>query len=166
MSLVRQMFLQVVKSLVTSKQFGKINPLSIAAGYRSGLEQAIAKDLEVQGVDYRYEEDTFNYVKPSKASRYTPDFILPNGIIIESKGRFLTADRQKHLMIQKQHPELEIRFVFDQPKQRISKGSKTTYAMWCIKNSYMYAQNLIPPEWLEETVNTRWLEAIKNCRRD
>ena len=36
---------------------------------------------------------------------YTPDFVLPNGIIIETKGRFTVADRRKHLLIKKQHPK-------------------------------------------------------------
>ena len=60
---------------------------------------------------------------------YTPDFELPNGIIIESKGRFVAADRKKHLLVQKQHPELDIRFVFSNSKAKISKGSKTTLCM-------------------------------------
>lgn len=69
----------------------------IAQGYRSGLEEQLAEQLQQAGVAAEYESTTIRYEKPAKSSRYTPDFVLPNKIIIESKGRFLTADRQKHL---------------------------------------------------------------------
>ena len=49
-------------------------------------------------------------------------------IIIETKGRFVTADRQKMLLVKEQYPDLDIRFVFSNPNSRISKKSKTTYA--------------------------------------
>ena len=39
--------------------------------------------------------------------------MLYNGIIIETKGRFTAADRRKHLLVRKQHPHLDIRFVFE-----------------------------------------------------
>jgi hypothetical protein len=89
-------------------------------------------------------------VKPEKKAKYTPDFLLPNGIIVETKGRFLTEDRQKHLLIQAQHPELDIRFVFSNSRARISKASSTTYAMWCEKHGFRYADKLIPQAWLME----------------
>lgn len=121
-------------------------------GFRSGLEQRVAAQLEAAGIEVRYEDkdSVIRYVKPARNSRYTPDFILPNGIIIETKGRFLTADRQKHTLIQKQHPELDIRFVFSNPKARISKQSTTTYAAWCEKRGFKYAKETIPDEWLAE----------------
>lgn len=145
---------------MTSK-FQKFSQVAIDAGFRSGLEHLISEELAFQQVDYRYEEDTFTYFKPSRVSKYTPDFVLPNGIIIESKGRFKTADRQKHILIKKQHPHLEIRFVFSDPKHRISKTSKTTYAMWCDKHGFLYAKQLIPQEWIDTTASLVWLHAIQ-----
>ena len=123
----------------------------VKEGYRSGLEEKIADQLRKLGIDPRYEEETIEYLKPARKSKYTPDFILPNGIIIESKGRFSTADRQKHLLIKQQHPELDIRFVFSNSKSRISKQSATTYAMWCQKNYFLYADKFIPLSWIEES---------------
>ena len=120
-------------------------------GYRSGLEERIAQELLEAGVPFEYEELVINYIKPEKASRYTPDFVLPNGIIVETKGRWLTADRQKHLLVQKQHPSLDIRFVFSRSKERIGKKSKTTYGMFCEKYGFKYADTSIPDEWLKET---------------
>lgn len=96
-----------------------------------------------------YESTTIRYEKPAKSSRYTPDFVLPNKIIIESKGRFLTADRQKHLLIKQQHPQLDIRFVFQRSANPIAKGSKTTYAAWCLKHGFLFADKRIPEEWLK-----------------
>ena len=78
--------------------------------------------------------------------------ILSNGIIVESKGRFVTADRKKHLLIKKQHPTLDIRFVFSNSKAKINKGSKTTYGDWCDKHGFLYADKLIPEEWLYEKI--------------
>ena len=81
---------------------------------------------------------------------YTPDFILPNGIIVESKGRFTADDRRKHLAVKAQHPELDIRFVFTNPNSKLATGAKTSYGQWCDKHGYKYAAKLIPTEWLKE----------------
>lgn len=97
-----------------------------------------------------YESLVINYEKPARWSRYTPDFPLPNGIIIETKGRFLTADRQKHILIKQQLPDLDIRFVFSNSRARISKQSKTTYADWCVKHGFQYADKVVPTAWLRE----------------
>lgn len=123
----------------------------ISKGFRSGLEERIAQELTELGVGYTYEEQVIEYLKPARVSKYTPDFVLENGIIIETKGRFLTADRQKHLLVKKQHPDLDIRFVFTRSKTKISKQSQTTYADWCEKNGFLYADTSIPEAWLKES---------------
>jgi len=120
-------------------------------GFRSGLEVRVAKELTAQGIPYTYEEEKIAYTKPSRLSTYTPDFKIGH-IFIETKGRFMVADRQKHILIKEQHPELDIRFVFSNPNQRISKSSKTTYAMWCEKHGFLYAKESIPHAWLKEAV--------------
>lgn len=124
-------------------------------GWRSGLEERNAALLDSWGVDYDYEGERIEFTEPAKRRKYTPDFpIITQGsgkkIYVETKGRFMVADRQKHLMIRKEHPDLDIRFVFDNPKARISKASKTTYAAWCEKHGFQYARKLIPKEWIEE----------------
>ncbi len=119
-------------------------------GYRSGLEDRISEQLKSLGVPFKYEEFKIKY-EVNEVRTYTPDFELPNGIIIESKGRFVAADRKKHLLVQRQFPELDIRFVFSNSKGKISKGSKTSYADWCDKHGYIYADKLIPEEWIKET---------------
>lgn len=119
-------------------------------GYRSGLEGRISKQLKDLDVPVKYEEMKIKYAI-NEVRTYTPDFELPNGIIIESKGRFVVADRKKHLLIKKQYPDLDIRFVFSNSRAKINKGSKTTYGMWCDKHGFLYADKLIPQEWIDES---------------
>ena len=130
---------------LTAKQAGKKH------GWRSGLEEAIADQLDAAGVAYEYEKLVIPYVIPESTHKYTPDFlILSNGIIVESKGMFMLEDRKKHLLIKRQHPNIDIRFVFSNSRQRISKVSKTTYAMWCQQHGFLWADKTIPQEWLDE----------------
>ena len=116
--------------------------------FRSGLEYRVAKELEDNGFTYEYEKLRIKYQR--KPSTYTPDFELHNGIIIEGKGRFVSSDRAKHLLIKEQHPELDIRFVFSNSSSKLYKGSKSTYASWCEKHGFLYADKLIPKDWLNE----------------
>ena len=132
----------MVKKLTTRQR-------AIKAGYRSGLEETISQQLTKLFVPVMYETEKVKYVV-NEVRTYTPDFKLPNGIIIESKGRFVAADRKKHLLIQKQHLFLDIRFVFSNSRAKIAKGSKTTYGDWCDKHGFLYADKLIPEEWIRE----------------
>lgn len=118
-------------------------------GYRSGLELEVAEKLLSEGIDGQYEENTINYTIPESKHKYTPDFRLPNGIFVETKGRFLAADRKKHLLIKQQHPQIDIRFLFQNSRSRISKKSKTTYADWCNKYGFTFADKTIPDEWFK-----------------
>lgn len=117
--------------------------------YRSGLEKVTAKWLKAKGIPVKYETLKIEYTQPSKNRTYTPDFLLPNGVIIETKGLFTVGDRQKHVWIKKQHTKLDIRFVFSNSRAKIYKGSKTTYAMWCKKHGFKYADKEIPTVWLK-----------------
>jgi len=127
----------------------KIRQQAIKNGYRSGLEDVISEDLKKRGVDFGYETVKIKW-QLIESKTYTPDFILPNGVIIESKGRFVLDDRKKHLKVREQNPELDIRFVFSNSRNKIRKGSKTTYAMWCEKNNFLYADKRIPDEWINK----------------
>lgn len=123
---------------------------AIKNGYRSGLEDDIAKDLKDRGVNFEYERLKVQW-QLLENKTYTPDFKLPNGIIIESKGRFVQADRKKHLVIQDQHPFLDIRFVFSNSRSKLYKGAKSTYGDWCNKHGFLYADKRIPDEWLVQS---------------
>lgn len=127
----------------------KVRQRALRAGYRSGLEQDTAKFLKERGVKFTYEQFKIKWVDP-KTKTYTPDFVLENGIIIETKGRFISPDRAKHLAVRDQYPDLDIRFVFTNSRTKLYKGSKTTYAMWCDKYGFKYADRVIPNAWLKE----------------
>ena len=142
-------------------------------GLRSSLEDKVAEQLDEAGVDYGYESITLSFVQPEKARRYTPDFILrpkadarlrrrvgkgqggrdrngkDNRIYIEVKGKFDSADRQKMKLVKQQYPDLDIRFVFGRAHNKISKRSKTTYAMWADRNGFPWAdKGVVPSEWI------------------
>ncbi|WP_422049708.1 hypothetical protein [Shimia sp.] len=129
-------------------------------GYRSGLEVRNAKRLDAGGFDYDYEPFKLSYVQPAKPRTYTPDFVLPNGIIIDTKGRWVTEDRQKFKMIVEQHPDLDIRMVFSNPNQRIGKNSPTTYAIYATRLGIPFAKEFIPQAWIDEPINQASLDAI------
>jgi hypothetical protein len=135
--------------------------------YRSGLEVKVADELKQLGVSFHYEPPGWViYQKPH--SRYKPDFVLPNGIIVETKGQFLSSDRSKHKLIKAQNPELDIRFVFSNSRTRIGSKSKTTYGMWCERLGFQYADKSIPLEWLEETLPKATKEhtrALLKCKQ-
>lgn len=123
-------------------------------GYRSGLEIKIAEQLKAAGRDVLYEQEKLSYEWPPRLSKYTPDFkiITASGrfFYVESKGRFIAGDRQKHLLIKAQCPDIDIRFVFSNQNQKLYKGSKTSYADWCEKHGFRYASKTIPDLWLQE----------------
>lgn len=120
-------------------------------GWRSGLEKSACDDLKARNVAYRYESFFIPFTPRPKRRRYTPDILLlANAIIVELKGRFTTADRQKHLDVKAEHPDLDIRIVFSNSRSRISKQSKTTYAMWCESHGFQFADRVIPQAWVNE----------------
>ena len=65
---------------------------AIKNGYRSGLEHKLSIFLDKLNYLYEYESMKIEWEDLTYRT-YTPDFILKNGIIIETKGRFLAADR-------------------------------------------------------------------------
>ena len=127
------------------------NQVGLKYGFRSGLEIAISQELDANSVKYKYEQVKLKYTKPQKIHTYTPDFYLEEqNIYLETKGLFTSADRQKMRLVKEQHPEKDIRLIFSNSRSRISKKSATTYAMWCDKYNFKYADKHIPLEWLNE----------------
>lgn len=106
--------------------------------------------LALAGIDAKYESFKIPYTQPEKSRTYTPDFLLPNGIVLETKGLFDAADRAKMLLVKAQHPDLDIRLVFSNAKAKVTKGSATTYAMWCEKHGFLWANKIPCETWLTE----------------
>lgn len=127
------------------------------------LEVRIAKALKALAIPFLYEPAWLHYVKPARKAKYKPDFVLPNGIVIEAKGRFDSEDRQKMILIKQTYPLLDIRFVFSNPLARISKLSKTTYAMWCERYGFPYWAKEVPDPWLKEQLTLRRKHALEDA---
>lgn len=127
-------------------------------GYRSGLEVVVTGSLETQGCQFLYEPVRLTFNEPRI---YIPDYALTaQAIILEAKGEFKTEDRRKMLLVKKQYPNLDIRIVFSNPRNRIGKKSKTTYAMWCEKHGFPYADKTVPPEWVAHQPTPKQKEAF------
>ena len=117
-------------------------------GYRSDFELSIAVAFNRNNIKFKYESERIDYVR---YSTYSPDFTIEgNDFLIEAKGLFTTTDRGKHLLIKKQHPELDIRFLFMKANNKLYKGSKTTYSGWCERYGFKWCQGFLPREWLDE----------------
>lgn len=121
----------------------------VAAKYRSGLEKETAAFLSQRQEEVRYEKLKIEW-EDLMYRTYTADFVLDNGIIIETKGLFSAEDRRKHIEVKRQHPHLDIRFVFSNASAKLYKGSKTTYRQWCEQQGFLWAHRVIPLTWLEE----------------
>jgi len=132
--------------------------------YRSGLEQEAAAFLKDRQKKVEYEKLKIEW-EDLKYRTYTPDFELDNGIIIETKGIFSAADRRKHLEIQKQHPNLDIRFVFSNANAKLYKGAKSRYSDWCDKYRFQWAHRVIPEDWLKEKGTRMKEQRVKVKRR-
>ena len=114
--------------------------------FRSKLEEKVATLLKELGVSYEYESTQVPYVIQHN---YTPDFLLPNHVYLETKGYWDAADRRKVLAVKRDNPDIDLRMVFQSPYNTISKKSKTTYAKWCDKHDIPWtAYHEIPLEWL------------------
>lgn len=121
--------------------------------YRSKFELMFAKTLLSAGVEFHYEDVIFPYIIPAVKRRYITDFVLDKKdgtqMVIETKGYFTKANRDKSLFVREASPEIDLRFVF-QSNNKINKQSKTRYGDWCDKKGFLWAVREIPDEWLEE----------------
>lgn len=132
--------------------------------FRSKIEEEIANQLDKEQIQYNYEPKwgKLEYIVPAKKHYYLPDFYITTKtgkvVIIEVKGIWAYQDRLKHLLIKQAMPSLDIRFVFSNAKNKIRKGSSTTYADICEGKgrgyfkgvTWPYSNKKIPKEWLDE----------------
>ena len=114
--------------------------------FRSELEEKVSDLLCELNIDYEYEPTRIPY---EIQHNYSPDFLLPNGIYLECKGYWDPSDRRKIKNVVEQHPEIDLRMVFQSPYNKTTKKSKTTYAKWCDKHGIKWCSyHNIPIEWL------------------
>lgn len=136
------------------------DPILLEAKYRSSLERKVAKQLDSEGVEHDFEGFWIHYTVPARKAKYLPDFpILKTRIILEAKGRFGgtfrgadgAKEREKLILLKEQHPEYDIRIVFERAANKIYKGSKTTYGQWATDHGFLWSdKGVVPAEWIEE----------------
>jgi len=113
--------------------------------YKSGFERSIVANLEMRGVEFTYEELRLPYTLQGE---YRPDFVIKSsGIIVEAKGLLDRDSKRKMRAVKDQHPELDIRFLFQYADKKIP-GSKQTHGEWAKRNGFPFAEGEIPEEWL------------------
>lgn len=126
------------------------NPIKV----RSKLEIGVAKVLNETQVKWQYETVKIKYKIPESDHTYNPDFILPNGIHIEGKGRLSDyQERYKYQLVKKQYPELDLRFIFDNPNKLVG-GTKQTHGAWAEKIGFPYCSvkdHDVIKSWVEES---------------
>lgn len=152
------------KKILTLKNQMKAKRQHLSRRYRSGLEKEAAAFLKERQKKVEYEKIKIEW-EDLRYRTYTPDFELDNGIIVETKGIFDSDDRRKHLEVKRQHPDLDIRFVFSNARSKLYKGAKSRYCDWCDKNGFKWSHRIIPEEWLKEKGSRLKEQNIKIKRR-
>ena len=82
---------------------------------------------------------------------YYPDFVLPNGVVIEAKGYFRLGNKQKYRQIKKCFPALDLLIVFQEPTG-VTAGEN---GAWCRKYKITFASKQIPEAWFMEREDKR-----------
>lgn len=106
--------------------------------------------------ELHYEVDALKFIQPEVQRSYKPDFKIADNVYIECKGIFSVEDRKKMLWVKEQHPEKTFYLLFYNAYQKLRKGSKTTYAEWCDKHGFIWADwfksgRTIPTEWFNKS---------------
>lgn len=116
--------------------------------FRSKFEKRVYENTDVK-MAYEEKGSVLYYNTPAS---YTPDFILPNGILIECKGYFDSRSRGKMIRVKKQNPDKDIRFVFQRASNRLTKSPNSmTYGEWADKHGFPWHEgDYVPERWTEE----------------
>jgi hypothetical protein len=113
--------------------------------FKSGFERNLDTQLKAAGVVYDYENHRIPYIL---SYNYIPDFYIPStNIYVEAKGFLRSTDQIKMRAVKRQHPELDIRFVFMEAEKKVPR-TKSTHAQWAERHGFLWAEMRIPEEWL------------------
>jgi hypothetical protein len=119
--------------------------------FKSKLEERVWAVLKDNFPSTKYEPDKFKYIQPAVNRTYTPDFKTGRKLVyLEAKGKLDLDTRKKMLWFKECNPDIKIIFLFQNADNKITKRSKTTYAMWAEDNGF---------EWLDYRKD--WLSAYK-----
>jgi hypothetical protein len=123
--------------------------------FKSKLEEKVWAVLKKEFSAVKYEPQRFKFIQPEVERTYIPDFKTGrSNIFIEAKGKLDLETRKKMVWFKDSNPTIRIIFLFMNPDNKITKRSKTTYAMWATDNGF---------EWLD--FRKDWLNAYKQLYR-
>lgn len=128
-------------------------------GFRSKFEASVNEALASLVPDAKYEAVRLPF-RVELTQTYKPDWVLPTqAIVLEAKGRFTKADRDKMLRVKQQYPNLDIRMVFQRLSQKVT--NKMTVIDWCEAHGFPYCQGPnLPEEWIKHKPKTKQREAF------
>lgn len=116
--------------------------------YKSGFERSFAANLSSRKLKFTYETQQIPY---TLERTYNPDFILVDyPFVIECKGLLDRDSKAKMLAVKRQHPDIDIRFVFMRADKKIP-GTKQTHGEWATKNGFLWSEGTAPEEWFEKS---------------
>lgn len=130
---------------------------------RSGLERQHYEELKASGIEFKYEPIKIEYrrrvskgvckkcgeTEVYQRKIYIPDWVLENGIHIESKGRLTSQDRAKLMAVKDQHPTIDLRIVFG-ANNKIHKAKAKRYAEWASEHGFKFGIKVIPQSWMKK----------------
>lgn len=118
--------------------------------FKSKYESHVYHAALAHGGQLKYEPrgSKMTYVLPPR--QYQIDFILANGIHVETKGFLRYDDLRKMVAVKAANPDKDIRLVFMKADKLIRKGGALTYGGWAEKNGFPYAEGMIPEAWFQE----------------
>lgn len=105
--------------------------------FKSKLEEKVWAKLKTKYPTVCYEPDKIPFIQPAKDRNYIPDFKIGD-VYIEAKGKLDLATRQKMLWFRECNPEVDVVILFQNPSNKIRKGSATTYGEWADKNGFKW----------------------------
>jgi hypothetical protein len=130
--------------------------IGLMPSFKSKLEEKVWATLKREYPTVKYEPQKFKFIQPEIERTYIPDFKTGRtNIFLEAKGKLDLETRKKMVWFKQSNPSIRIIFLFQNPDNKITKRSKTTYAMWATDNGF---------EWLD--FRKDWLRAYKQlCKK-
>lgn len=117
--------------------------------YRSRFEAEVARQLEALEADFLHEAVCIPY---GDGQFYIPDFTItrPSGYVfhVEAKGWMPDRDVKKYARLAVRHPDLDLRFVFQNAKARTG-FSKRPVSSFVRRQGWLWAEGQVPAAWFE-----------------
>lgn len=119
----------------------------IKPNFRSKFEEDVYVAAKRNRKSLKHEPFFIEYVMRGS---YLPDYVLPNGIIIEAKGYLDAGCCKKMRAVKRTNPNLDIRFVFQNANGKRNKRAKLKNWEWAERHGFPWAEGTIPLDWWKE----------------